>query len=102
MATKPNGMSWEEWCHQLLSDNKAMARGQELTDQQFQQLGQANEVAQNTISSLEAQLEASRISNTELAKRINSAGSQELEELLRVREICKQHNIHLDPLPSPA
>jgi len=102
MATKPDGISWEEWCHKLLSDNKAMQRGTELMDQQFQQLGQANEVAQNTISSLEAQLEASRLSNIELGKRINDAGKHELEELMRVREICKANGwVIPDPEPSP-
>jgi len=91
--TKPDGISWEEWCGQLVDANRVMSRGIDLSDQQYKQITQHVEDLQATNKSLTAQLEASKISNTGLAMQINNAGKADREEVMRLRGLLQENEI---------
>ena len=72
-----------------------MSRAIDLSDQQFQKIVKHVEALQGTQKALTAQLAASNLSNTELAKEINNAGKAATEEVLRLRKMLKDHGIEI-------
>lgn len=93
MPKKPDGVTWEEWCEDLIRKNQAMSQAIDLSNTQFNQITEHVEALMATNKSLTAQLEASRISNGALATQINSAGKSDREEVMRLRKLCQASGV---------
>lgn len=94
MATKPDGISWEEFAEGVLRANKAMSRAIDLSEQQFEKITEHVKALQGTQRNLQAQLDAEKASKLALAKEIGNAGKADREEVMRLRALCEENGVN--------